>query len=321
MGTRIKSFEATGLAPNGRLYAGDLNAMQDDYADLNNLTQTLGVGTIQVGESGLQIIRFGAGEMRISGALRTDKTVRALGGFIAGTFTTAQRNALLQADRQYGTIILNTDLNLYEWNRGTDVSPNWQPMGQALSGTFANMPAAGFAGRQYWDTTNRVMWVDHGTVWEPLDGAYPGMEMDYSGPVSSLSGLVEVFPHWLLENGVTLPVGTQYDRLRTAVGVGFGSNGTLPNARGRVAVYRDDVNFVRGQAAGEINHTLTEAELASHAHGGISYSNGNSPVTGGSGSGGSGITNSNGSTLPAGGNQPHNNMQPYFVTGGRLIRY
>lgn len=316
MGTRVKSFQATGLAPDGRLYAGDLNAIQDDYADLSNLLQNVGVGTIQVGETGLQILRFGAGEMRITGSVRTDKIFRPLGGMVAGTYTTAQRNALTTVDRPYGLVILNTDLNLYEWNRGTDVSPNWQPLGHAAPGTFAAMPAPGFAGRTFWDTTNRVMWVDHGTIWEPLDGAYPGMEMDYSGPVSSLGGLVEVFPFWMLENGSGTPGGAGWDRLRSVLGSAFGVFGQLPNARGRVAVYRDDISFGRGQAGGEINHTLTEAELAYHVHG---MPSGNT-ASGVPAFFSDAIRAGTMMTEGAGGNQPHNNLQPYYVTGARLIR-
>lgn len=126
MGSRIKTFDSTGTAPNGRLYAGDLNAMQDQYADQSNLGQTIALATLQVGESGLQLVRYGAGEARITGALRTDGIIRALGGLFAGTFTTTQRNAI--SSPPYGLIILNTTTNQYEWNAGTPTTPNWQPI-------------------------------------------------------------------------------------------------------------------------------------------------------------------------------------------------
>lgn len=126
MGTRIKTFDSTGIAPNGRVYAGDLNAFQDQYADLVNLTQTLGVGQIQIGESGLQLLRYGAGEARISGALRTDGILRGLGGLFAGTFTTAQRNAITSPP--FGLIILNITSAQFEWNSGTPSVPAWSAL-------------------------------------------------------------------------------------------------------------------------------------------------------------------------------------------------
>lgn len=124
MGTRLKTFDSTGTSPNGRLFAGDLNAIQDQYADQSNLAQTLGVGTIQVGEAGLQISRYGASEMRVSGALRTDGILRGLGGLFAGTFTTTQRNAI--SSPPFGLLILNTTTAQFEWNAGTPTTPSWQ---------------------------------------------------------------------------------------------------------------------------------------------------------------------------------------------------
>lgn len=73
--SRFKTFEATGTAPNGRIYAGDLNAIQDRYADLVNYGQNHGVGTLAIGEAGLQLLRFGAGEARLTGKLRLDSTL------------------------------------------------------------------------------------------------------------------------------------------------------------------------------------------------------------------------------------------------------
>lgn len=70
--TRVKTFAATGVAPNGRLYAGDLNAIQDAVAAQSDFAQTVGVGTLQIGETGLALNRYGAGEARITGKLRAD---------------------------------------------------------------------------------------------------------------------------------------------------------------------------------------------------------------------------------------------------------
>jgi hypothetical protein len=129
---RVKSFDATGIAPGGKLYAGDLNAIQDAAAGRYDLTQNLGALTLAIGEAGLLLQRFGAGEARISGALRTDGIVRALGGFYGGAFTTAQRNAIAAGSRPYGLVILNTDNNRYEWNQGTDAVPSWQSFSASL---------------------------------------------------------------------------------------------------------------------------------------------------------------------------------------------
>lgn len=103
--------------------------MQDQYADLYNLAQAHGVGSLAVGEAGLQLLRYGAGEARLSGHFRVDGILRGLGGELAGAFTTAARDAIPAGSRPYGLKILNTTTNRYEWNAGTDAVPNWQPVG------------------------------------------------------------------------------------------------------------------------------------------------------------------------------------------------
>lgn len=134
---RLYTKNATGVAPDGRWYAGDINALQDAVAALNDLTQALGIGTIAIGESGLQLIHYGAGEARLTGALRIDGILRGLGGLLAGAFTTTQRNAIATGLAPYGTIILNTTTNQYEWNKGTDAARNWQSMGYVPAGGSA----------------------------------------------------------------------------------------------------------------------------------------------------------------------------------------
>jgi hypothetical protein len=129
---RVKSFAATGVAPLGKLYAGDLNAIQDAAAAAADLTQTVDLGIIRLGETGLQVVRYGSGEARLTGALRTDGIVRALGGMYAGGFSTSARDAIASGFAPFGLVILNTDLNRHEWNAGTDGARNWQ----ALSHTF-----------------------------------------------------------------------------------------------------------------------------------------------------------------------------------------
>jgi hypothetical protein len=129
MGTRIKVFESTGLAPNGRLYAGDLNGIQDHYADQSNFSQQVDAAVYTIGEAALQLLRYGPSEARLSGAARIDGIFRALGGLYAGAFTTTQRNAIPVNLAPYGLIILNTTTNQYEWNKGTDTARSWVSMG------------------------------------------------------------------------------------------------------------------------------------------------------------------------------------------------
>lgn len=131
--SRVKTFDSTGIATAGRLYAGDINAIQDQYADLYNLAQAVGVVSIAIGEAGLLLLRYGAGEARISGALRTDGIMRALGGLYAGAFTTTARDAIPLGSRPYGLVITNTTTNQPEWNKGTDAAPNWQPISAPLA--------------------------------------------------------------------------------------------------------------------------------------------------------------------------------------------
>jgi microcystin-dependent protein len=63
------------------LYAGDLNAIQDQYADLTNLAQALSIASVAVGESGLIISRFGTGVLGIAGTLRVTSVINAIAGF------------------------------------------------------------------------------------------------------------------------------------------------------------------------------------------------------------------------------------------------
>lgn len=154
------------------MYSGDLNAIQDQYADLWNLTQNVGVGALAVGESGLQLIRYGAGEARLTGALRIDGILRALGGDIPAAFTTTARDAIGAGLAPYGLRILNTTTNRYEWNRGTDLARDWQPLDQPpsvynLAGIYSGRPAASTAlnGYTYFATDTQGRWLCVAGAW------------------------------------------------------------------------------------------------------------------------------------------------------------
>jgi microcystin-dependent protein len=170
MGTRLKNFESTGVAPNGRLYAGDLNAMQDQYADQANFAQTVDVGALRVTDPTLQVLQYGVGEFRLTGAVRTDGILRGLGGLYAGAFTTTQRDAIPAGSRPFGLVILNSSSSRYEWNRGTDAAPIWTGLGSGMTvGTLAARPAASSANADtmYFanDDNGGTWYYSNGTTW------------------------------------------------------------------------------------------------------------------------------------------------------------
>ena len=123
---RVKTFDATGVAPNGKLFAGDLNSIQDAVAALSDFSQVHDVGTLRIGETGLTLSRAGAGVAQIAGRLDVAGLLRGVGGVYIGEFTTAQRNAIAAGSRPRGAIIFNTDSLSVEVNKGSDASPNWQ---------------------------------------------------------------------------------------------------------------------------------------------------------------------------------------------------
>lgn len=111
----------------------------------------------------------------------------------------------------------------------------------------------------------------------------------------------------------------EYDILFSAIGTtyGVGDGSTtfnLPNLKGRVitGIDSNDEDFdTLGETGGEKTHTLTISEMPSHTHkqklgGGITTTN----IVAGEGIIGRANTSEVTST---GGDQPHNNLQPYIV--------
>lgn len=88
---------------------------------------------------------------------------------------------------------------------------------------------------------------------------------------------------------------------RVLIGVGTGTDDALNNR-----------TINAGETAGEYDHQLTEAELASHDHPQQERFWANFDATGGIGIYTLGINASTWSTDVAGGDQPHNNMMPYL---------
>jgi microcystin-dependent protein len=142
---------------------------------------------------------------------------------------------------------------------------------------------------------------------------------------------------WATCNGQLLGT-TQNTALFSLLGVTYGGNGVnsfaLPNLQGRVPMHMGN-GFSLGQVSGEEAHTLTTAEMPQHTHQMMaSTTAGSVPVgvpttalgegqTGGTGggqavnlyapAGGATVAFNGGALSKTGGNQPHENRQPYLT--------
>jgi microcystin-dependent protein len=135
---------------------------------------------------------------------------------------------------------------------------------------------------------------------------------------------------WAFCNGQFLPIN-QNQALFSLLGTMYGGNGqttfALPDLRGRVPIHRGS-GFVVGQRAGEEIHTLTLAEMAAHNHlMNVSTTSTNNAATSGNsnywgktadntllyGSGAANAAMGGATSGVIGGNQPHENRQPYLV--------
>ena len=133
---------------------------------------------------------------------------------------------------------------------------------------------------------------------------------------------------WALCAGQLLPIN-QNQALFSLLGTNYGGNGqtnfALPNLQGRIALHRG-AGFTLGQVQGEQAHTLTVAETPVHTHAvNGTTTQATSPAPGASvtlaTSAGAAayqvpeglVAMSDSSLSPAGGSQPHNNMQPFLT--------
>jgi microcystin-dependent protein len=159
------------------------------------------------------------------------------------------------------------------------------------------------------------------------------MTTPYVGQIS-MTGFNFAPPGWALCNGQTLPI-SQYQALFAIIGTTYGGDGItnfqLPNLQGRVGMHMGTSpgtgNFVLGQIGGETTHTLTQAEMPAHYHPAVVASaGGNSAVPTNNAWAASTdgdpiyINPSKANTTLAinaigttGGNQPHENMQPFLA--------
>jgi len=132
---------------------------------------------------------------------------------------------------------------------------------------------------------------------------------------------------WTLCNGQFMPIN-QNQALFSLLGTMYGGNGqttfALPNLQGQTGIHVGQ-GYIQGQAGGQVNHTLIQSEMPQHTHqlncsndvgtdadptnkffgntgGAFLYGGVSNPTT---------INPAAVSTV--GGNQPHDNMQPYLV--------
>ncbi|MDW5597650.1 tail fiber protein [Conexibacter stalactiti] len=183
-------------------------------------------------------------------------------------------------------------------------------------GRLRDRPAAGVEGRQFYATDTATLYHDFGGGWVPY--AWQPGDMRFSAAGSTPpSG-------WLLTEGQEL-YQDDYSPLFNAIGHVYSYGVTpglgrfmLPRAVGRAligtGVSTDPTlrEIVLGQRGGEVMHALTVDEMPAHAHyftKGIQYTS--VPVGGPDSFNIPGI--GFGATQSAGGNVPHNNMQPYLA--------
>ena len=131
---------------------------------------------------------------------------------------------------------------------------------------------------------------------------------------------------WAMCNGQLLTIA-QNQALFSLLGTFYGGDGrttfALPDLRGRTPLHTGS-GFSQGQTAGEEAHLLTSAEVPSHTHtqGSIAQATGANPansVLAAKPRRGSNVYNTGAIPVQlagqgsAGGNQSHNNMQPYLT--------
>ncbi|MBW7968509.1 tail fiber protein [Bradyrhizobium sp. BR 10289] len=98
------------------------------------------------------------------------------------------------------------------------------------------------------------------------------MSEPYVGEIR-LFGFPRVPDGWFACNGQAMSIA-QYSTLYAVIGTIYGGDGVntfnLPDLRGRAAIGQGQglglPNYVLGQAGGEENHTLVDAEMPAHSH-------------------------------------------------------
>ena len=139
---------------------------------------------------------------------------------------------------------------------------------------------------------------------------------------------------WAMCQGQELPI-SQNETLFNLIGTTYGGDGqntfALPNLAGRAPMHQGQgpgitQNYVIGESAGVETVTLNTQQLPIHNHALVASGDGATAITGANGVLASppqlgmyiagdppGASLNNATITPVGGNQPHENMQPYLV--------
>jgi len=176
-------------------------------------------------------------------------------------------------------------------------------------------------------TINRIGWKDDPDTSTPLDsGNLKEMENNAESGINELKTNVQTAFTDLLK--LVFPIGSTYitqDNTDPKLILGFG---TWERLKGRVCLGLDeddtDLNTI-GNVGGEKKHTLTVQEMPQHKHnfqesGRVVYWDAGLTPLGGLTTGSNVQVTYSSYTKNSGGNQSHNNMQPYEVVGYMWIR-
>ena len=146
---------------------------------------------------------------------------------------------------------------------------------------------------------------------------------------------------WALCNGQILPI-SENDALFNLLGTTYGGNGQttfgLPDLRGRVPIHQQGTTHPVGEASGVENVTVLTSQLPSHSHTASTTGSASDkpasdtdpagrvfavPNDGGSSfsATGTGVLGGATNTATDGGNQPHDNMQPYTCVNFCIALY
>ncbi|AUC94382.1 MULTISPECIES: tail fiber protein [Bradyrhizobium] len=151
------------------------------------------------------------------------------------------------------------------------------------------------------------------------------MSQPYIGEIRMFAGNFAPL-NWMLCQGQVLPI-SQYDTLYNLIGTTYGGNGqttfALPNLQGRLPLHQTG-NYPIGLIGGSEQVTLITQQLPVHSHPmAASQNNATSNTVTGNVVGSVGATQiyrevpaasamANQACSLVGGNQPHDNMQPYL---------
>lgn len=289
--SRVKTFDSTGVAPNGRLFAGDLNAIQDQYVDLVNLAQAVSVGSLTIGTAGLTFSQFAAGVVGLAGALRISNYANAVNGYqvngaaLASTHLADSANLARQSDIS-GVALPSGFMAEYA---GDTAPTGWLLCdGSAVSrATYASL-----FGKLVTNKGNPTISIaSPGVVTLNAHGLSNGDVVYFDSTGTLPTGITANAPYFVVnaatntfqisttKGGASVNTsGTQSGthtlyRAPWALGTMSSTTFNVPDMRGRTPVGKNAATFLNlGAQGGEETHLLTVAEMAAHNHGGSTSS-------------------------------------------------